>query len=96
MVDGSSGNAAEGQQSVASGTEHLSRALAHATHSLQYAVSGQDKATAVQVLIASNQHLPVHPDQRDIPSVVGLQLLQLGAQALTLAAGHVQVNVFAL
>ena len=95
-MGGSSNNAPENQQSSDSGAENPSSALAHVTDSLQYAVSGQDKGTSAQELIASVQHLPVLPDQRHVPSAVGLQLLQLGSQALTLAAGHVQVIMFAL
>jgi len=38
------------------------------------------------------QHLSGSSQQRHLPLATGLQLLQLGAQALNLSAGNLQVN----
>ena len=91
MKDGAIANTAGTQQSSDSDTSSLHDTLSQITNALQHAISGQDRDTAAQVLISSLQHLPVSPDQRRIPSAAGPQLLQLGAQAMKLAAGHAQV-----
>jgi len=66
--------------------------LAHITHVLQLAVSGQDRGQTPQLLPMLLQHLSGSSQQRHLPLATGLQLLQLGAQALNLSAGNLQVH----
>ena len=62
------------------------------THELQHAVSAHDRGLVAQLLPSLHQSLAVSPQQRQVPVTNGLQLLQLGAQALDLATGNVQVH----
>ena len=66
--------------------------LAHITHVLQLAVSGQDRGQTPHLLPILLQHLSGLSQQRHLPLATGLQLLQLGAQALNLSAGNLQVS----
>ena len=68
--------------------------LSRTTHELQNAVSAHDRGLVAQLLPSLHQSLIVSPQQRHVPLTKGLQLLHLGAQALDLATGNVQVFQF--
>lgn len=93
MADSTEDNILEAQPAALSGTNSPDNQLAHITHVLQVAVSGQDRGQATQILPVLLQHLSLSPQQRHLPLATGLLLLQLGAQALHLAAGNLQVTV---
>ena len=91
MTDLTTDNALDAQQTALSGMSSADTRLAQITHALQTALSGQDRGQIAQLQPILLQHLSVSPQQRHVPLAMGLQLLQLGTQALNLAAGDVQV-----
>ncbi len=91
MADTSADDALEAQTSALSGVSSPDTQLTRITHALQTAVFGQDRGQLAQLLPSLLQHLSVLPQQRHVPLTTGLQLLQLGAQALNLAGGNAQV-----
>lgn len=66
-------------------------ALSNITQQLQIAISANDRGPVFQLLPDLLQSLPVSPRQRHVPAAKGQQLLQLGAQALNLSTGNLQV-----
>lgn len=66
-------------------------ALSSITQELQSALSANDRGQVLQLLPNLLQSLAVSPQQRHVPAPQGLQLLQLGAQALNLSTGNLQV-----
>jgi hypothetical protein len=82
----------EPRESALSDMNDPDNQLAHITHVLQLAVSGQDRGQTPQLLPILLQHLSGLSQQRHLPLPTGLQLLQLGAQALNLSAGNLQVH----
>lgn len=91
MADSTEDNLLQAQPAALSGTNSPDNQLAHIIHVLQVAVSGQDRGQATQILPVLLQHLSLSPQQRHLSLATGLLLLQLGAQALHLAAGNLQV-----
>ena len=65
--------------------------LSNITQQLQSAISANDRGPVFQLLPDLLQTLPVSPRQRHVPAPKGTQLLQLGAQALNLSTGNLQV-----
>ncbi len=92
MTDVSRDITTEPRESALSDMNDPDNQLAHITHLLQLAVSGQDRGQTPQLLPILLQHLSGSSQQRHLPLATGLQLLQLGAQALNLSAGNLQVN----
>ncbi|KAA6429257.1 MAG: flowering time control FPA-like [Trebouxia sp. A1-2] len=82
----------EPRESALSDMNDPDNQLAHITHVLQLAVSGQDRGQTPQLLPILLQHLSGSSQQRHVPLATGLQLLQLGAQALNLSAGNLQAQ----
>ena len=92
MTDVTSDITTEPRESALSDMSGPDNQLAHITHVLQLAVSRQDRGQTPQLLPILLQHLSGSSQQRHLPLATGLQLLQLGAQALNLSAGNLQVN----
>lgn len=78
-------------QSEFSGMSSPDNALTRNAYELQTAVSAHDRSQAACLLPNLLQNLTVSPGQRHIQTTEGLQLLQLGAQALNLVTGNLQV-----
>lgn len=92
MTDVTSDITSEPRESALSDMSGPDNQLAHITHVLQLAVSGQDRGQTPQLLPILLQHLSGSSQQRHLPLATGLQLLQLGAQALNLSAGNLQAQ----
>ena len=84
-------NATESQESILRNNHSGDKYLAPLALALQTAVSEHDRSQAAQLLPILLQQLSASPQQRHIPMVSGLQLLQLAAQALNLSSGNHQV-----